>query len=893
MSDSESIDDLVRRLQEDNSQPVPPFDTSAGWMLRPIMDKVGLHTIPQEYIDAVRRYRGLNKLPALYQRPQPGKNQDAARLHKCGQFTKIPPEDRLVDVEEGCFKHLEKAKLLRFPRTDLTSSVSDMYRAVAEELAERHRDPDFHLEASRDKWIEEFNRIDRTLDDLNAHIAKHQKEEHRNIMGNSRLASVGAIVESYSPEGAASEQWADRLLLLDLLEGMTQAGDPERDGYSVRNTGIFRPVATNAQYSVGDLHAGKAIPLETVWTGAEWQQRRKKEALPSTQEWVSSLDRQTSRDAELAMSRAGIKPEEASKAMRDATIGSKRAIPDLLDRVQDERARKNLERLLKCEELSREEIVKGTMQKPKTVQGFRTWEEKMAAEARPCRRNCIQRGFKDDGVTPKLRNCDDFRLQGGNGACTIPEKTDVPSWLWCALMAIIFCMAFARRNLPTPVLTTGLDDMRAAYRTVPALMWPYITCLVMWYSFLLAKTVVQGCAGHLFGGKPSNNNFSRVPRVACVAVAQKFLCATVHYVDDFMNTDVHTGGQSAHRALTAVLKAMGWDTEESKWKQHDLTNIALGARTDLTRIPTERTAEVGPDESKAELIIKLARAMKQRGECSKDEAETIVGKTRWLTGQLRSRAGTATTQPFAHRARGGDGKEWNEEMDGSLEFLETVLDPEFRKPVEVNLDKMSQDEEPCIILYSDAMYEEVKTTLPDGRTHTVRNMPVAVYAYDQANGQHYSAHLASIPDEFYVNFPTLDNYVTRGEIVAQLAAFYSKPELFAGRRVISFIDNATALSNLVNGYASKADMAKFVNMFHVAILALDIEWYGEWVPSKANVADIMTRPSRFHELRAGLGVSDDYFNEFSELKLPPMEADLKTLWRAMQDSLKRVRGEAA
>ena len=89
-------------------------------------------------------------------------------------------------------------------------------------------------------------------------------------------------------------------------------------------------------------------------------------------------------------------------------------------------------------------------------------------------------------------------------------------------------------------------------------------------------------------------------------------------------------------------------------------------------------------------------------------------------------------------------------------------------------------------------------------------------------------------------------------------------------------------------------MAKFVNMFHVAILALEIEWYGEWVPSKANVADIMTRPHRFHELRTGLGVGDEYFNEFSdEFKLPPMEADLKTLWRAMQDSLRRARGKAA
>ena len=212
-----------------------------------------------------------------------------------------------------------------------------------------------------------------------------------------------------------------------------------------------------------------------------------------------------------------------------------------------------------------------------------------------------------------------------------------------------------------------------------------------------------------------------------------------------------------------------------------------------------------------------------------------------------------------------------------------MLDEEFLAPVEVSVNKLRSDDEPCLIFYSDAMYEDVERELSDGRVITIRNMPVAVYIYDQANGMHHSANLAAIPDEFYANFPTLDNYVLRGEIVAHIMAFYSKPELFAGRRVISFVDNATALSNLVNGYAGKPDMAKFVNMFHVAVLALDIEWYGEWVPSKANIADIMTRPDRFHELREGLGVSDEFFVDFSEdFVLPPMGTDLKALMREMR-----------
>jgi hypothetical protein len=39
-------------------------------------------------------------------------------------------------------------------------------------------------------------------------------------------------------------------------------------------------------------------------------------------------------------------------------------------------------------------------------------------------------------------------------------------------------------------------------------------------------------------------------------------------------------------------------------------------------------------------------------------------------------------------------------------------------------------------------------------------------------------------------------------------------------------------------------MARLVNLFHLALVGLECTWYGEWVPSKMNIADIMTRALR-------------------------------------------------
>ena len=85
-------------------------------------------------------------------------------------------------------------------------------------------------------------------------------------------------------------------------------------------------------------------------------------------------------------------------------------------------------------------------------------------------------------------------------------------------------------------------------------------------------------------------------------------------------------------------------------------------------------------------------------------------------------------------------------------------------------------------------------------------------------------------------------------MVAAVAARITFPDVLAGKEVIHFVDNTTALSKAVHGYANEPDMANLVNSLHIcdAVLAIDAWW--EWVPSKANVADLPRRdPSTWDE----------------------------------------------
>ena len=88
------------------------------------------------------------------------------------------------------------------------------------------------------------------------------------------------------------------------------------------------------------------------------------------------------------------------------------------------------------------------------------------------------------------------------------------------------------------------------------------------------------------------------------------------------------------------------------------------------------------------------------------------------------------------------------------------------------------------------------------------------------------------------------------------------------------MDNTGSLSHLVNGYASAPDSARLVNMFHAALLALNVEWWGEWVPSKANIADMLTRLDRHAEFHLGMQgrcLGRDCRVRMHEFVLPPID----------------------
>ena len=851
----------------DNPRPPPPRpQPRPGYLIEGILGRCGLHEVPQVYIDTVDALRARVKTRVLYQNPPPDRYATLSAELRNGQYTKIPAHLRVVPEEKCPWTHMRLAAGARFPRPDtVNAAVSPMHGDAAQQVVARWDT----ISTDRMGWIADVERLCEPLRPLDTHLRGCADPRHAPIQKNLRVATMCALLEPL--------QHSDTALAAGVLFGMPVYGDGQTEP-APDNSGLFRQVGRHADFSTSALHAGSACPTLRKWVNGkcELSQGPPYEASPA---WFDTCRGQVTSQAKTALVAAGIHPSQAANAIRSELSGDHTAIDRLLRDVPT-LARSRLKSLLLCETKSRKEARDHLMEQPVADENFAAAARQYGGlnNVRVSRRHCIPQGYKvaqDGSMEEAWRVIDDTRQSGMVRAVSLSEKVDLPSFLWPAQMAIGLARIFYRRWHRLPTITFGADDMKSAFRTVAKAIFPAFGFIV-WWSFLEARMMVQRAYGHFYGDKAGVNNFERVSRAGSIIALAYGLVLTRNYVDDYLTVDLETGGQSAQTFLKRTLRLMGWDTEARKHKPMHLSNVGLGALTDLTRIPSHGTATVEPDLDKLKDGLHLLHELQRAGSCRPSEASTAVGKWRWMTQQAAHHAGAAALQPWQQRANGGDStNDWTREMDAALEFLSLIYSPEFLPRLTLHVFHERAADEPFMVLYSDA---EHFYDLSNG-WHVVR---LCWHAFDTACPLDHHTSFLEVPQEYLYLLIKRSTYIGQGEEMAGISALFTAPQLFKGRRVLHFVDNAGSLSHIVNGYANAADSAQLVNMFHAAAISLGIEYWGEWVPSKANIADMLTRPDRHAEwehLRTFANVT------MYPMKLPPIGdawSDLSVWMRAMQ-----------
>ena len=209
-----------------------------------------------------------------------------------------------------------------------------------------------------------------------------------------------------------------------------------------------------------------------------------------------------------------------------------------------------------------------------------------------------------------------------------------------------------------------------------------------------------------------------------------------------------------------------------------------------------------------------------------------------------------------------------------------------------------------IILYTDAMYER--------EAEVPARIGIAIYdphdaEFAEARGEEASEwrHAwAVVPPELIAKFRPRKQYIGQLEALAALCAPLSCPEQFRDRETIAFIDNSGALFGMAKGYMRDVDSARLVHAFHCLCAALRSQFWFEFVPSAANLADqpsrgelkmLMEMGSTEFDVRwpdVGAAWGDVFKSLFDEFAPKPSKAE-KRAWRAVQGAIELERAKRA
>ena len=436
----------------------------------------------------------------------------------------------------------------------------------------------------------------------------------------------------------------------------------------------------------------------------------------------------------------------------------------------------------------------------------------------------------------KVRAIDNMKGMLGNAASSTRETIVCITVEFSAIAAALVLAACYYFGIAMLAMLIGLEDMKAAYRRIPgAQPWYHVIAVLNPATGLVEFFYIPG---HTFGAKSAVLNFNRFPKIMVDMARLLFAVICDQYFDDYMILDILVGADSAQTALGLCHDLVGQSLEPKKSQPMATGNKGLGNLIFMGNVHAEYAVWIMTTTDRREKVLAMLDAARCARHLTPADASTIRGKIGFLLTAAWGKVGRAATQPLLQREYYDTDYSFSPALDAMCEFFEALLPdlPALCIPI-------VPDPRPPVVLYTDAMFRRMAGD-PAVLHRDPRGVPVSrigIVVRDSMTGiDRHSDH--ALPQwVFDYLSPTDKTLVMQAEMIAPIAALLSRPDDFAGRSVVLFIDNVGALSSLLHGYSSKPDCARLCNVFHLLAASLRCSFWFEWVPSGANISDLPSR----------------------------------------------------
>ena len=460
-------------------------------------------------------------------------------------------------------------------------------------------------------------------------------------------------------------------------------------------------------------------------------------------------------------------------------------------------------------------------------------------------------GVKQKGT---IRAIDDGKSSGTNAATLMLETVTTPNFFFSAVVARAFSVAAAADGVPPPAMTVALADLTMAYRCSPSAQ-PWFTSIGFFNPDIQPpRPQYYYLPGHNFGLASAVVNFNRYPELVVVAARALAAVPVDHYYDDFIILDLAAGEATGLEVVQLLVSSFGRgsprpqgvpisspELDPLKTLQPASSNVVLGVVSDLSD-STDGTISFHVSEERVSGILEMWDLAFEKRFMSPHVASSIRGKTYFTLSAGYAMVGRAATLTLMQR-------QYRDVTYGFYEGSELYQSYIFFKALLPRLPHLTidllQSTDPPVIVYTDASFWVDRRRANDQECSDHASMlrgGLGAVVYDTRDQSLYVASAAP-PWSLLLSSWRTDRktYIAELETLAAVAVYSTLPDLLAGRKVMHWIDNTVALSALVHGYSGKPDLAKSVNIMYLQMAALRTSIYFDYVPSKANIADVPSR----------------------------------------------------
>ena len=444
----------------------------------------------------------------------------------------------------------------------------------------------------------------------------------------------------------------------------------------------------------------------------------------------------------------------------------------------------------------------------------------------------------DENGELKVRRAEDWRRSGHNSTVSV---ADVPTHHFVgSFVDLARRMAHDRRRL----VVFG-HDLLNAYR-----QWP-VRRPAHCGTFLATKHGVTFWF-HLamnFGATASVWNFNRAADALQQLLRGLLLTPTGHYVDDFNGVEDDDLGESAADGFQNLFAALGFLTKKSKAQPPANEHVVQGVTFHID----EHGVTLSPTPRRVEKILAQLRRALHEDSLSPDDASRLAGRVAFLTQSVFGAVARAATK--AIYARAADTAAWSNDslspgLAAALKTLVNILPTTRPRFVPFNADQLAM-----AVLYADAFFTDGERRhkaghVPDGMNPSPHQRAANGWGYVLRIGDRVFYDHGVVPPWFVKLFAARRAYIYMLEVFAQIIAFAAFAKLMPPT-IVAFIDNTAGQAALTKGYGKDAAVNGMISAFWT--LAARRGWFVEFerVPSKANVADAVSRDDFTRARREG------------------------------------------